>query len=106
MTIETTTALVQEILTSNPETRNNDNLLFFLVCKKVLDVKGIDIESFSFKKLFLSLKEYGLPQFETVGRARRKLQQKNPELCCKESIAEARSANRDAFNDFAHDERM
>lgn len=101
MQIETTTALVQEILTSNPETRNSDNLLFFLVCKKVLDPKGIDIESFSFKKLFLSLKEYGLPQFETVRRTRQKLQEDNPELRCKESVAIERAALEETFRDFA-----
>ncbi len=101
MKIETTTALVQDILTSNIASRNSDNFLFYMVCKKVLDAKGIDIDKIGFKKLFLSLKEYELPQFETVRRTRQKLQEHNPELRCNEAVGCARSAMEESFKDFA-----
>lgn len=101
MQIETTAAIVQNILTSNVASRNSDNFLFYLVCKHQLDAKGIDIDTIGFKELFLSFPEYGLPQFETVRRTRQKLQEDNPELRCNESVGIARSASQDAFKDFA-----
>ena len=101
MQIETTTALVQDILTTNIASRNSDNYLFYLVCKHQLDEQGIDVDKIGFKKLFLSLKEYGLPQFETVRRTRQKLQEENPELRCKESVAIERAALEETFRDFA-----
>lgn len=106
MQIETTTALVKDILTVNPASRNSDNFLFYLVCKKLLDDQGIDVETIGFVKLFLSLPGYGIPQFETVGRVRRKLQQEFPELRCNETVGQARSASQDAFKDFALEGRM
>ena len=56
-----------------------------------------------FGQLFLSLREYGLPQFETVGRVRRKLQQTCPELQCSLDVAMSRAAERDAFAKFGRD---
>ena len=99
--LEKTTVLVKDILTSNIASRNSDNFLFYLVCKHQLDAQGIDIDTIGFKKLFLSLKEYGLPQFETVRRTRQKLQEENPELRCKESVAIERAALEETFRDFA-----
>ena len=106
MPIESTTALVQNILMMNSASRNSDNLLFYLVCKKLLGDQGIDIEKMGFVKLFLSLSAYGLPPFETVGRVRRKLQQDFPELRCNETVGQARSASQDAFMEFALDGRV
>ena len=65
MPIESTTALVHNILMMNSASRNSDNLLFYLVCKKLLGDQGIDIENMGFVKLFLSLSAYGLPPFES-----------------------------------------
>lgn len=66
-------ALVKDILTENPAARDSDNLLFYLACKKILADHGKNIDTIGFGNLFLSLHKYGLPQFETVGRVRRKL---------------------------------
>lgn len=99
--LETTSALVKEILITNPSSRNSDNLLFYLVCKKILADHGKNIDEMGFTKLFLSLKEYGLPQFETVGRIRRKLQQTFPDLRCSLEVAINRGMNTDAFIEYA-----
>ncbi len=96
-------ALVKNILTENPAARNSDNLLYYLVCKKVLADHGKRIDTMGFGNLFLSLHKYGLPQFETVGRVRRKLQQTFPELRCSPAIAMTRTSNRDAFTDYGKD---
>lgn len=101
--ISTTSALVKDVLMNHPSSRNSDNLLYFMVCKDVLAGKGIDIDTIGFGQLFLSLHEYGLPQFETVGRVRRKLQQTFPELQCSPDVAMLRASGRDAFSDYAKD---
>lgn len=96
-------ALVKDILTEEPAARDSDNLLFYLVCKKVLADHGKNIDTMGFGKLFLSLRQYGLPQFETVGRVRRKLQQTFPELHCSPAVAMNRASGRDAFTNYAKD---
>lgn len=89
------------ILINDKQSRNSDNYLFYLVAKKILGSKGIDIDKIGFKDLFLSIKEYGLPQYETVGRCRRKLQHDHPELSGSESVNMQRLLNQDAFSEFA-----
>ena len=96
-------ALVKDILTENPAARDSDNLLFYLVCKKILADHGKNIDTIGFGNLFLSLHKYGLPQFETVGRVRRKLQQTFPELHCSPAVAMTRASNKDAFTDYGKD---
>ncbi len=91
--------LVLSILIENKQARNSDNHLFYLVGKNILSEKGIDIDNIGFKELMLSLKEYGLPQFETVVRARRKLQQQFPELSGNEQVSMARLANAEAYQE-------
>lgn len=96
-------ALVKDILTEEPAARDSDNLLFYLVCKKILADHGKNIDTMGFGKLFLSLRQYGLPQFETVGRVRRKLQQTFPELQCSPAVAMNRASGKDAFTNYAKD---
>ena len=99
--LSTTSALVQEILINESSSRNSDNLLFYLVCKKLLADQGKDIDGMKFGKLILSLKKFGLPQFETVGRVRRRLQRKYPELQANEEIRDGRMNQCENFKEFA-----
>lgn len=92
-----TSALVMDILTYEPSTRNSDNLLFHQICKTILSNQGIDISDMGFTELFLSLKEYGIPQFETVGRIRRKIQSECPKLQCNEIVGMEKSLIQDSF---------
>lgn len=94
-------ALVKDILTENPAARDSDNLLFYLVCKKILADHGKNIDTIGFGNLFLSLHKYGLPQFETVGRVRRKLQQTFPELQSSSEVRTGRMNHCDSFKEFA-----
>lgn len=92
-----TSALVMNILTSEPSTRNSDNLLFHQVCKTILSNQCIDINNLGFSELFLSLKDYAIPQFETVGRIRRKIQSEYPELQCNEVVGMEKALMQDSF---------
>ena len=89
------------ILIDDKSSRNNDNYLFYLVAKKILGSKGIDIDRIGFKELFLSLKDYGIPPYETVGRIRRKLQCDFPELSGNEKVSIQRSLSEEAFADYS-----
>lgn len=68
--------IVEEILTTSEDARRDDNILYFKVCEKlnsgVLDTKLGDF--------LLTVDSFDLPRFESVGRARRKLQAENPKL--------------------------
>ena len=99
--LSTTSAMVHEILVNEPASRNSDNLLYYLICKMLLAEQGENIDTIGFGKLFLSLKGYGLPQFETVGRCRRKLQQEFPELQGLEKIRSGRMNLCENFKEFA-----
>lgn len=98
-----TTELVQSLLTNDSKSRNSDNYLFYMVCKILLGKQEVNIETIGFGELFLSLKEYNLPQFETVGRIRRKLQHDMPELACCEAVGMERALKVDAFRDYARE---
>lgn len=68
--------LVKEILIKNPKTRNDDFELiaeyYYQLCPEILNMK--------FSYVFLGHKELGLPSFESITRARRKVQAKYQEL--------------------------
>lgn len=96
-----TIELVKFFLINDKQSRNSDNYLFYLVAKKILGNKGIDIDKIGFKDLFLKFKDYGLPPFETVGRCRRKLQHDFPDLSGCETVSMQRLLNQDTFSEFA-----
>ena len=98
--LTTVSALVKEVLETVPDSRDSDNLLFFLVCKRILADQSIDIETMEFGKLFLSLKGFGLPQVESVGRCRRKLQHEFPELQCSQQVAMHRAERMNSFTEY------
>jgi len=58
---------VKEILENYPRTRENDNLLYVTYVEEYYYIE------FS-KEKFINYKEYGLPSFKSVERARRKIQ--------------------------------
>ncbi len=101
--LTTVSAIVKDVLTEDPATRDSDNLLFYVVCKRILAKQGEDIDTMTFGRLFLSLKGYGLPQFESVGRCRRKLQHEFPELQCSPKVAMSRALSMDTFSDYGRE---
>lgn len=77
---QTTTELVYKILQNHPGARNSDNQLYYLVCSVVGKRNGVDIESMPMPRFFLHMKEFGMPNFETVRRTRQRIQAEHPEL--------------------------
>lgn len=87
--------LVEKILIENEATRNSDGALYFFVCTYL---KGNDL---TFESAMLKRAELDLPSFETVVRARRKLQEEFPHLRAKKDVEEGRAELEQEFRAIA-----
>jgi len=67
---------IYNILDKSPESRNSDTTLWLMYVESVN--KGLT--KLPTAELMLNLKNYGLSSIEAVGRCRRKLQEKYPDL--------------------------
>lgn len=65
--------LVEGILLDHPKTRDSDDALYFQIVSSI----NPDLSA---KEVFLNRETHGLPPYETVRRARQKLQAERPEL--------------------------
>ena len=99
--LKNTTKLVFEILQLIPETRENDNLLYYYVCKKRLKRDDVKIDEITFEHALLLRDYYGFPSFETVRRTRQKVQAEHPELKGKEETQAFRAALEPEFRAYA-----
>lgn len=84
--------LVHRILVEEPRTRNSDNLLYLSVIRHVSAVNGVNLEELKvvdFLSDNLIKKEF--PPFETVRRARQRVQEKNPSLQATEGVRAVRA---------------
>lgn len=95
--IYTTQNIVKEILETNKMARNSDAALYIKVCERINPA----VLSKPFWTVLLSLKEYNLPSIETVGRARRKLQEMFPELSGDVDVEAQRLLNEEVFREYA-----
>lgn len=99
--LNTTTNLVKGILEEYPDTRNSDNILYVRVCEHIGREHGININKMSMPFSLLNLKDYNMPQYETVGRCRRKLQAEYPELQADANVEAQRELNETDFKAYA-----
>jgi len=95
--LKTTTALVKDILKNDYKARESDNYLYVKVVSRV----NPQALSRPFDDVMYSLKSLGLPSFETVRRARAKIQAAHPELKGSERVQEFRKENEEVFREYA-----
>lgn len=95
--LQTITAIVKDILVNDPQSRNSDEYLYYKVCQRV----GGRFVTLPFWQVVVNRKKYGLPSYETVGRARRKLQETHPELAGNSNVEAQRMINEEVFKDYA-----
>ncbi len=95
--LRTTTALVKEVLTDIPDTRNSDDYLYYIVCGRI---NAIAL-NMPFGKVLMNRKQYSFPAFETVRRSRQKVQETHPELAGNSKVEGQRVLNEEAFRDYA-----
>lgn len=89
--------VVANVLIDNPETRGDDDLLYIEVCRKYSDIAV----RLPFEEIWRCRKQYGLPNYESVGRARRKLQEEFLHLRPSVSCLMAKKAEEKAYRAFA-----
>lgn len=97
----TTTNIVKEILLNDPNSRSNDNYLYYKVYAKIGREKGIDVNKMSMPRFFLNLAQFGFPSTETIRRTRQKLQATYPELAGSAKVEGQRLVNEEIFRDYA-----
>lgn len=102
--LKNTTALVKSILEQDKQCRNSDSFLYLKVLTEVGKQKGIDIEKMSIPYFLLNLHGAGLPPFESVRRARQKIQAKFPDLAACEAVEAFRAENEAEFRAYAKGE--
>ena len=78
--------VVLQVLENSPAARSDDYILMWLVCEKL---KPEIIEK-PFADVMYNHKLWGLPNWETVTRCRRKIQAKHPELVSLETVRKRR----------------
>lgn len=99
--LKTTAKLVRTILEENPQARNSDSYLYFKVLQYRANRMGVDLRDISVASFLLGMNTFGFPGFETVRRARQKLQATHPELAALENVQIARMENEKVFRGFA-----
>ena len=95
--LKNTTELVKELLRTQPATRNSDDILYISVCRCINPI-AINL---SFADVLLKRKEWGIPPFESVRRARQKVQAENPELAANSNVEGHRTLNEMVFREYA-----
>ena len=100
--LKNTTALVKWILERDKKARNSDSYLYMLVLERV---SPVSLSSGMTVLYFLDhMKELGAPPFESVRRARQKLQRKYPDLAPCEAVADARAVNELEYRAYAKED--
>lgn len=97
MKIENVEKLVKKALQRNKDTRSNDHKLYI----EVAYIINPALANVNFKMNFENAKEVGLPPFESVSRARRKLQEKYPELRPEKITQYVRNLKQIEFEDYS-----
>ena len=91
------TDIVEHILKEDERTRSNNWELYYAVCKYV----NPNALSSKFGTVIRSHREYGLPPFESVTRARRKIVEHHPELAGNDEVEGGRWSYEKKFREYA-----
>jgi len=92
-----TTDLVKKILLDDPKARDSDNHLY---CAVVISVNP-DALTKPFWEVLEHMNDFGLPCFETVRRARQKIQAEYPDLKASDVVESLRSINEEIYKEYA-----
>lgn len=95
--LNTATAIVKDILTKFPETRNSDDILYLKVCEAINPC----CMYLSLCAFFKERKKLGIPAFESVRRTRQKIQAVYPDLAGCEAVEGQRTVNEVIFKEYS-----
>lgn len=91
-------AKVFKVLAMYPKTREDD----FLLYAKYLKENNAELKDVGLLYALTHAKNLKMPNFESITRARRKLQRKNPELSPPKQVAAARAKKETKYRAYAH----
>ena len=95
--LKTIEGKVRAVLQENEDARNDDMVLYLALCNLYLKDAG----NMPLAQILLNHKELGLPSFESVGRTRRKLQEKCPELLGSVRMQKIRAKGEKAYRRYS-----
>lgn len=96
-----TKKLVEYILTIDERTRNSDSYLYLQVLRFIALRSGINLNKIPVTEFLLNMNNYPFPPFESVRRARQKLQAEFPSLAACDTVQENRAEYEQIYHDFA-----
>lgn len=96
-----TTRIVKKLLEDDPKTRNSDSYLYLKVLGVVEREKNTNVNHVTVKTFLANMISWGFPPFESVRRARQKLQRANPELAASAEVQAARKENEEVVREYA-----
>lgn len=97
MEFKSTTKLVKDILQKNPLARNSDTYLYIEVMMRL----NPHATKMPFGMVWKNLQDLGLPCYDTVTRARRKVQAEHPELQGSERVRHFRAEREEEYKEYA-----
>lgn len=92
---------IMNILKMHPKTRDNDMLLYLKLAAQIDDEYNQNAMKLPFAEVVGNMAEYHLPSFGSVGRTRRKLQEKHPELRATKTVQGFRAEREEVYRDYA-----
>ena len=97
-------ALVRTLLEQDNQCRNSDGVLYLRVLFAHAEKNGIDLNTMTIPDFLLHHHGADFPIFESVRRARQKVQQLRPDLSGCKAVEECRAEKESEFRDFARGE--
>lgn len=98
--LRTVESIVRPILEQNEEARNDDMVLYLLVCNDCIrHFHGAG--TVTFEDIMRNYKAFQIPCFESVRRTRQKLQAALPGLGCTPETRRARKKSESSYKEYA-----
>ena len=100
--LKTIESRVRAILSNYKEARDDDMILYLLYCNRYGEVR---VGKLPFEMVIKNYKFFGIPCFESIRRARQKIQAATPELGCSTDVRRARRKQQVKYKAYAADKR-
>ena len=97
--LKTIEGKVRAVLQKDEEARNDDMLLYLLVCNSFYSNEN-SVGKMPFEVVMKNYKELELPHFESVRRTRAKIQSEHPELACSPECRKARKRMQHLYSNY------
>lgn len=95
------TKVVKKILEDDPDCRESDNKLYSVFIQLYAFQRMINLSDMSVLEFLSVSRKLGFPPFESVRRARQKVQRKYPHLAACEAVQGFRADNETEYREYA-----